>query len=79
VRPTYTEEARRRGLEGDVDLEVVVTENGRVSNVRVVRGLGGGLDARAVEAVRQWRFTPARRRGTAVAVIVQVSVAFSLR
>jgi protein TonB len=79
VRPTYTEDARRLGIEGDVTLEVTVASDGRVSAVRVVRGLGAGLDQRAAEAVRQWRFSPARRRGTPVAVIVDVSVAFTLR
>jgi protein TonB len=45
----------------------------------VVRGLGAGLNERAIAAVRQWRFQPARRRGTPVAVVVNVSVGFSLR
>jgi protein TonB len=62
-----------------VDLEVTVSETGQVATVRVLRGLGGGLDERAMAAVWQWRFAPARRRGTPVAVIVQVSVEFSLR
>jgi periplasmic protein TonB len=47
--------------------------------VRVMRGLGGGLDERAVQAVRQWRFTPARRLGTPVDVMVEVAVEFRLR
>jgi protein TonB len=79
VRPTYTDEARRRAIEGDVDLEIVVDGDGRVGDIRVVRGLGAGLNERAIAAVRQWRFQPARRRGTPVAVVVNVSVGFSLR
>jgi TonB family protein len=79
VRPTYTDEARRRGIEGDVVLEVVVSSDGRVSSVRTLRSLGGGLDQRAAEAVRQWRFTPAMRRGVPVDVVVEVSVEFTLR
>jgi outer membrane biosynthesis protein TonB len=45
----------------------------------VLRGLGSGLDERAISAVRNWRFTPARRLGAAVDVIVEVEVEFSLR
>ncbi len=79
VKPDYTEEARRRGLEGDVVLEIVVRSNGSVTDVKLLRGLGGGLDQRAIEAVRQWRFSPARRYGTPVDVIVEVAVEFKLR
>ena len=79
VRPDYTEEARRRGLAGDVELEIVVRADGSVGNVRLLRGLGGGLDQRAVDAVKQWRFSPARRFGTPVDVMVEVAVEFKLR
>jgi protein TonB len=79
VKPDYTEEARRRNLTGDVLLEIVVRSDGRVGSVRVVRGLGSGLDERAADAVRQWRFTPARRHGTPVDVVVEVAVEFRLR
>jgi len=79
VKPAYTEEARRRGISGDVVLEIVVRRDGSVGDVQVIQGLGGGLDQRAVEAVRQWRFSPARRFGTPVDVIVEVAVEFTLR
>jgi periplasmic protein TonB len=79
VKPDYTEEARRRSLAGDVVLEIVVRSDGRVGAVRVRQGLGAGLDQRAVEAVRQWRFTPARRLGSPVDVLVEVAVEFRLR
>ena len=79
VKPDYTEEARRRGLAGDVELEIVVRADGNVGEVKVLRGLGGGLDQRAVEAVRQWRFSPAKRFGTPVDVMVEVAVEFKLR
>jgi protein TonB len=45
----------------------------------VIQGLGSGLDERAIEAVRQWRFSPARRMGQPVDVIVEVVVEFRLR
>ena len=79
VKPDYTEDARRRGLSGDVVLEIVVKSDGRVGAVRVLQGLGAGLDQRAVDAVRQWRFSPARRLGTPVDVLVEVAVEFRLR
>lgn len=79
VRPSYTDEARRARVEGDVVLEIVVLRDGRVGNIRTIRSLGAGLDQRAADAVRQWRFTPARRQGVPVDVVVQVSVGFKLR
>ena len=79
VRADYTEQARRANLEGDVLLEIVVRRDGTVSDPRVVKRLGAGLDERAVQAVRQWRFEPARRLGAPVDVIVEVSVEFRLR
>jgi TonB family protein len=79
VKPDYTEEGRRRNVEGDVVLEIVVRSDGAVGNVKLVQGLGAGLDQRAMEAVRQWRFSPARRYGTPVDVIVEVAMEFKLR
>ena len=79
VKPDYTEDARRRGIEGDVVLEIVVRSDGSVGDVKVVQGLGGGLDRRAVDAVRQWKFSPAKRFGTPVDVLVEVAVEFKLR
>jgi protein TonB len=79
IRPVYTTEARRRAVEGDVLLDIVVRDNGTVGAIRVTRGLDAGLDQKAIEAVRQWRFQPARRRGTPVEVVVEVAVEFKLR
>lgn len=79
VKAVYTEEARRRGLTGGVLLEIVVRRDGSVGNVSVIRALGAGLEERAIEAVRQWRFAPARRLGAVVDVIVEVAVEFTLR
>jgi periplasmic protein TonB len=79
VKADYTDEGRRRNITGDVVLEIVVRHDGSVGDVRLLQGLGAGLDQRAVDAVRQWRFDPARRKGVAVDVIVEVAVEFSLR
>jgi protein TonB len=79
VKPVYTEEGRRRSVEGDVVMEVVVRADGGIGTVRVLQGLGSGLDQRAIDAVRQWRFSPARRYGTPVDVLVEIAVEFRLR
>lgn len=79
VKPDYSEEARRRGVEGDVVMEIVVRHDGSVGDVRVLQGLGHGLDERAVAAVRRWRFNPARRKGAPVDVLAEVAMEFKLR
>lgn len=79
IKPEYTEDARRRGIEGDVVLEVVVLADGSIGSVRVMRSLGFGLDERAARAVRGWRFRPAERRGVTVDVVVEVAMEFRLR
>jgi len=57
----------------------VVRSDGSVGNVKLLSGLGAGLDGRAIDAVRQWRFNPAHRYGTPVDVIVEVAVEYKLR
>lgn len=79
VKPDYTDAARRRGLSGDVVLEIVVRSDGSVGDVTLRQGLGAGLDERAIDAVRQWRFYPARRYGVPVDVLVEIAVEFKLR
>jgi TonB family protein len=60
-------------------LEIVVLRDGAVGDVKVLKGLGLGLDQRAIQAVRQWKFSPATLRGTPVDVVVEVAVEFTLR
>jgi protein TonB len=79
VKADYTEEARRRNIEGEVVLEIVVRRDGSVGDVKLVNGLGSGLNDRAITAVKQWRFSPAKRLGAPVDVIVEVAVEFKLR
>jgi TonB family protein len=79
VRADYTDEARRANIVGEVLLEIIVKRDGTVGDVRVLRRLGAGLVERAIEAVRQWKFSPARLKGTPVDVVVEVAVEFKLR
>ncbi len=78
VRPKYPDRARKLGIEGDVVLEVEVFADGNVGDVRVIKSLFPTLDAEAVKAVRQWKFSPAKNGGVAVPVFVTFPVAFSL-
>jgi TonB family protein len=80
VSPTYTKEALLRRIQGAVVMEVVVTRNGRPSDIRVVRSLDpGGLDEQAVAAVTRWRFEPGRLAGTPVDVLVTIMLDFFIR
>jgi TonB family protein len=57
--PQYSDEAREAKLQGAVTLLVLVGADGRASQIRIVRGIGLGLDDRAVQAIRGWKFLPA--------------------
>jgi periplasmic protein TonB len=61
--PQYTDEARQAKLQGTVTLQVLVGADGRAAQIRLVRGIGLGLDERAVQSVRSWKFIPARDAG----------------
>jgi len=76
--PEYSEEARKAKYQGTVVLWVVVGPDGRVRDIRVSRTLGMGLDEKAIDAVRQWRFEPSRKDGQPVPVQVSIEVNFRL-
>jgi TonB family protein len=78
TRPEYTAEARRRGVEGTVTVQAEFDANGNFKILRVLKGLGHGLDESALAALQNWRFAPAYRNGSMVSVIAQIDVAFSL-
>ena len=78
AEPEFSEEARRNKMGGNVLVHVVVNEQGLPTRVRVVRGLGLGLDENAVKAVKTYRFKPAMEDGKAVAVEITVSVNFQI-
>jgi TonB family protein len=76
--PEYTEQARLAKTQGTCVLWMIVDDQGRPRDIRVVRGLGMGLDAKAIEAVKQWRFEPAKKDGRPVNVQISVEVGFKL-
>lgn len=76
--PEYSEEARKAKYQGTVVLHLIVGPDGRPRDIRLQRQLGMGLDEKAMEAVRTWRFEPAKKDGMAVAVAINVEVNFNL-
>jgi periplasmic protein TonB len=80
TQPAYTEQAREARLEGSVLLSVVISSEGRTKDIKVIRGLGLGLDEKAVEALGTWKFQPARLRkdNTPVPVTANVEINFRL-
>jgi periplasmic protein TonB len=80
VQPTYPSGARRAGIQGTTVLGVFVGADGRVADVVIKQSAGHpDLDRAATEAVRRWRFEPARRGAEAVAMWVELPVEFHLR
>ncbi len=78
VEPQYTEQARQAKYQGTVLLYIEVSPEGQPTNIRVQRSLGFGLDEKAVEAVRQWRFKPGTKDGTPVTVAATIEINFRL-
>lgn len=78
VEPEFSEEARKAKYQGTVVLTIEVGEDGKPRGLRVVRGLGLGLDEKAIEAVSRWKFRPALRNGRAVPAAARVEVNFRL-
>jgi len=77
--PVYPGAARQRGYEGDVLIAAEVRADGRIGAVRVKRSSGyASLDSSALEAVRAWRFEPARRMGASVDAWVEIPIRFKL-
>jgi TonB family protein len=79
VDPEYTEEARADKISGTVLLSVVVGTDGVAHDINVLKGLGSGLDEKAVAAVQNWMFQPGRLNGEPVAVRAQIEINFRLQ
>jgi TonB family protein len=77
-KPAYTAEARAKKIEGEVLLEVLFLATGRIQVLRVMRGLGFGLDENARDAASQIRFQPGTRDGAAVDIKATVRIVFEL-
>lgn len=76
--PEFSEEARKAKFSGNVVVSLIVDANGKPRNVHALRGVGMGLDEKAVEAVQQYKFKPALKDGKPVAVYLNVEVNFQI-
>jgi len=81
VDPQYSGDAMRAKIQGIVVVSAVVLPDGSVTDVKVIRSLDRsfGLDIKAIEAARQWRFFPGTRQGEPVPVLVNIELEFNLR
>ena len=77
AKPTYPDEAFRKKVEGLVEVRMLIDEEGHVAHAEVRRSVRG-LDAAALSCVRQWLFTPAQRKGRAVATMAVAPVSFRI-
>ena len=77
--PQYTEIARKARLQGVVIVQAIIDKEGTVTNVKVLKGLGMGLDQAAVDAIKKWKFDPATLHGKPVAVYYNLTVNFRLQ
>ena len=76
--PEYSQQAKAAKFSGTVQVYVLVDKNGYPTHIRVVKGVGMGLDEKAVEAVSQYRFKPATLAGMPVAVDLYIDVNFQM-
>jgi TonB family protein len=76
--PEYSEEARTEQIQGLVIINLIVDKTGNPTNIRIVSPLGYGLDEKALNSIKKWRFEPGRKDGQPVATYATVEVAFHL-
>jgi TonB family protein len=79
IQPEYSDDGRKARIQGTVELLIIVNADGTVKFDNVRKNLGYGLDQKAIEAVRRWKFIPGKKDGKPVATYVSVLVNFSLR
>ena len=78
VAPEYTPEALDAKLEGSVHLSAMIGTDGVPSDIKVTKGLGKGLDQKAIECFEKWRFSPAIRNGEPTPMSSEVAIIFKL-
>jgi TonB family protein len=74
----YTDEARKVGIQGNVVVQAYFDADGNVTVLKVVKGLGYGLDENALAALNGWRFSPALRDGLPVSAVAEIEVPFNI-
>jgi len=78
AEPEFSEQARKAKVNGNVLVHLIVDERGLPQDIKVVRGIGMGLDENAVEAVKKYRFKPAMREGIPVKVEMNIQINFQI-
>jgi TonB family protein len=76
--PDYSQEAKDARVQGTVVLRIILEADGVPGEIHVSRSMGHGLDEKAIEAVRRWKFAPATKDGKPVAVVINIEVKFHL-
>lgn len=76
---TYPAIAKSAGLEGKVYVLIFVNESGSVDNVKVIKGIGGGCDEAAIDAVKSIKYTPGKNQGVPVKVKLSLAINFKLK
>jgi len=76
--PEYSEQARKKKINGTVVISLTVTVDGTTRDIKVVKGVGYGLDEKAVAAVSRWKFSPALKDGQPIEKEITAEVAFHL-
>ena len=76
--PSYTDPARQAKINGTSIFEVLISTSGEAAQLRPVKMLGYGLDEKAFEAIKRWKFRPATKDGSPVAVVVPIEVTFRI-
>jgi TonB family protein len=77
-KPKYTKQARKNKIEGEVRLHVIFSATDQIGDVKLISGLGYGLDERAIEAAKQIKFIAAKRNGVSISIIKPVIYVFQL-
>lgn len=80
-KPSYTAAAMRQKIQGSIELTAIIDKEGTPTDIKVVRSLDKkyGLDEKAVDALKEWRFKPATKDGKPVPILVTVEMTFALR
>ncbi len=79
IEPSYPDKVRKEKVSGQVIIQAVIEKDGTVGRASVVRPVHPELDAAALEALRQWRYEPARQNGKPVAVYMTVTIDFRVK
>lgn len=79
ITPEYSDEAIKAKISGIITIEAIIMPNGEISDIKVIKGLGYGLDEKAVETISKWKFIPGMKNGKNVAVIILIDIYFTLQ